>query len=121
MTEEKFIEQVSTLAKFMQTNCEDNHLKTPKSEVKFALHYKDKDLANVVSSVICKECEELFKYAYARLQNCPHEIKPSCRKCPHPCYERERWKQMAKIMRYSGMKLGLTKIKKMLRIDKIGL
>ncbi|NLM99553.1 MAG: hypothetical protein GX170_05965, partial [Campylobacteraceae bacterium] len=44
-----------------------------------------------------------------------NEEKPSCRKCPNPCYEKDRWKLLAKIMKYSGMKLGLLKIRKMFK------
>lgn len=116
MTQEKFIEQVSTLAKFLKANCEDNHSQATKQEINLSLIYKDKDLDYSVYTILCKECKELFYYAHERLSECPHEIKPSCRKCPHPCYEKSRWKQMAKIMRYSGMKLGLTKLKKMFGI-----
>ncbi|WP_169942382.1 nitrous oxide-stimulated promoter family protein [Campylobacter sp. RM15925] len=113
MTQEKFIEQVSTMAKFLSINCKDNHPSAFKNEINLNLAYKGENLNFNVSTSLCKECEELFYYAHERLSQCPHEVKPSCRKCPHPCYEKSRWKQMAKIMRYSGMKLGLTKIKKM--------
>jgi len=46
------------------------------------------------------------------LRACPHAEKPRCHHCPHPCYEREMWVNMARMMKYSGMKLGFTKIKK---------
>jgi hypothetical protein len=46
-----------------------------------------------------------------KLQNCPHEIKPRCRKCPTPCYEKQEWKNIARIMKYSAIKLSLGKIK----------
>ncbi|MDO5045791.1 nitrous oxide-stimulated promoter family protein [Campylobacter sp.] len=116
MTEQKFIEQMSTLAKFLKTHCDDKHLNEAKKEISIDLFYKGENLNFTVNTTLCKECEELFRYAHERLLNCPHEIKPSCRKCPHPCYDRDRWRQMAKIMRYSGMKLGLVKLKKMFRL-----
>lgn len=118
MTQEKFIEQVSTMARFLKTNCEDNHSSAPKKDINLRLGYKGEDLNFNVSTTLCKECEELFYYSHERLGECPHEIKPSCRKCPHPCYEKSRWKQMAKIMRYSGMKLGLVKIKNFFKFSK---
>ncbi|WP_170018412.1 nitrous oxide-stimulated promoter family protein [Campylobacter sp. RM16190] len=116
MTNEKFIEQVSTLAKFLKTHCNDKHLDEAKKEIGIDLFYKGENLNFMVSTTLCKECEELFRYTHQRLLECSHEIKPSCRKCPHPCYERDRWKQMAKIMRYSGMNLGLIRIKNLFRI-----
>lgn len=56
-------------------------------------------------------------YSFERLLNCPHEEKPSCRKCINPCYGKKEWKETARIMRSSGMKLGLTSINK--RIKKL--
>ncbi|WP_256365475.1 hypothetical protein [Campylobacter iguaniorum] len=34
-----------------------------------------------------------------------------CRKCPHICYEKSELKFMVKVIRSSGIKLGLSKIK----------
>ena len=64
---------------------------------------------------LCAECRELFLYAHERLQACPHEEKPRCRVCKNPCYERTYWKKMAKMMRYSGMRLGFLKLKEKLK------
>ncbi|CUU69450.1 Nitrous oxide-stimulated promoter [Campylobacter hyointestinalis subsp. hyointestinalis] len=50
-------------------------------------------------------------YANERLQNCPHGEKPKCRKCPHICYDKNELKYVVKIMKSSGMKLGLNKLK----------
>lgn len=117
MTQEKFIEQMTTLAKFLKTHCDDKHTSESKKDISLNLTYKGEDLNFVAATSLCKDCEELYRYAHERLLNCPHDIKPSCRKCPHPCYEKDRWKQMAKIMRYSGMKLGLTKLKNIFKFS----
>jgi hypothetical protein len=53
----------------------------------------------------------LIDYSIQRLQNCEHDPKPRCRKCPEPCYDKLQWKKVAKVMRYSGIKLGLLNIK----------
>ena len=118
MTNEKFTEQVTTLAKFLQTYCGDKHALEPKREINLELIYKGENLNNSVRAQLCAECEQLFLYAHERLLGCLHDIKPSCRKCPHPCYEKPRWAQMAKIMRYSGVKLGLVKLKKIFTFSK---
>lgn len=97
MTPEKFEEDSATLYRFIKTYCDNKHTQSPKLE-----------------SSLCCECDHVFNYAVQRLKECPHEIKPSCRKCPSPCYEKSMWKKMANIMMYSGMRLGLTKLRKML-------
>ena len=118
MTNEKFTEQVTTLAKFLQTYCTDKHALGPKREINLELIYKGESLNHSVQAQLCAECEQLFLYTHERLLACSHDIKPSCRKCPHPCYEKPRWTQMAKIMRYSGVKLGLVKLKKIFTFSK---
>jgi len=64
---------------------------------------------------LCEECHNLFAYAVERLTECPHDPKPRCRKCKNPCYEKEKYKQMARLMSYAGMKLGLSKVKRRLK------
>ena len=118
MTNEKFTEQAVTLAKFLQTYCADKHALKLKREINLELTYKGKNLNDSVRTQLCAECEQLFFYAHERLLACSHDIKPSCRKCPHPCYEKPRWTQMAKIMKYSGVKLGLVKLKKIFTFSK---
>lgn len=108
MSEEKFSHDVQTVLKFIQLYC--NHKHTNQKKESMDIFYQDKNLFQV-SFHLCPTCKETFLYSLERLQNCPHEPKPACRKCENPCYERLRWKDMAKIMRYSGMKLGLLKIK----------
>lgn len=111
MTEQKFTEQISTVAKFIQIYCDDNHAKAQKSNANLELIYKNTSLSQSVNYNLCKECEHLLLYANERLQNCPHDEKPKCRKCPHICYEKSELKFMVKVMRSSGIKLGLSKIK----------
>ena len=118
MKEEKFISECKTVLKFIQLYCDDKHKIVNKKEGKINLIYKNKNLDISLKYNLCEDCASTFKYSYERLQNCPYEDKPRCRRCPKPCYERNEWKILAKIMKYSGMKLGLTKIKKLFRIKK---
>ncbi len=111
MTFEKFENEVNTLKKFFVIYCNDKH--TNQKKEAYIVPYLDNSLEFEVS--LCEECHNLLQYAISKLQECPHEIKPRCRKCPNPCYDKDKYKQMAKIMRYSGMKLGLTKAAKRLK------
>ena len=103
MKTKKLIEDTILLHQFITTYCTHHHKEAPQKEGK---------LGEILSYTLCEECERVLHYAYARLCECPHDPKPSCRKCQNPCYERAMWKKMARIMMYSGMRLGLTKIRK---------
>jgi len=104
MKKEKFEEDTKILHQFITTYCVHQHKNVLKNEGSLATR----------SYTLCGECEKVLHYAYARLCECPHDPKPSCRKCKNPCYERGMWKKMARIMMYSGMRLGLTKMRKLL-------
>ena len=111
MTFEKFKNEVDTLLKFFPIYCKDKH-KDQYLE-KYEAIYKNKTIN--FEATLCENCHMLLNYAIQRLQECPNDPKPRCRKCPNPCYEKDKFKQMAKMMRYSGMKLGLTKAAKKLK------
>ncbi|AXH11019.1 hypothetical protein CP960_10865 [Malaciobacter halophilus] len=107
MTTEKFELEINTLKEFFELYCKNNH-KNMKSYTK-NLTYKNKEFK--IELILCEECKEDIFYSFDRLLQCPHEIKPRCRKCPKPCYEKKQWKKTAKIMKYSGIQLGLKAIK----------
>jgi len=111
MTEEKFIHDSKTVLKFIQCYCDSEHFKTKKSKASIQLNYNDKDINKKIHYNLCEKCEKTLYYSYVKLQECPHDDKPSCRKCPKPCYDKKEWKLLAKIMRYSGLRLGILKIK----------
>lgn len=111
LSEDKFINDTQTVLKFIQLYCDDKHQDKKKEDKTQHLSYENKDLHVDVKYHLCETCIDTFLYSYKALQECPHEKKPSCRKCPAPCYDRPRWKKLASIMKYSGMRLGLTKIK----------
>ena len=97
MTKEKFEADSATLYRFIKTYCDNKHSDSIKLE-----------------STLCAECDYTFNYAIQRLKECTYEIKPSCRDCKTNCYEKGMRKRMAQIMMYSGMRLGLTRLRKML-------
>ena len=116
MTNEKFIHDTTTVLKFIQIYCDDKHKDTQKKEGLQSLVYREKKLDIDITYHLCSVCKNTFLLSYQKLQECPHEEKPSCRKCPKPCYERPDWKHVAKIMKHSGMKQGIIKLKKLLKI-----
>lgn len=113
MTDEKFINDATTVLKFIQLYCDNNHKDAPKNSATKSLVYREKDLEKGLSYHLCEACEKTFTISYENLQACPHEEKPSCRKCPAPCYDKTDWKALARIMKYSGMRLGLNKIRRL--------
>jgi predicted amidophosphoribosyltransferase len=114
MTTEKFEKDARTVHKFVQLYCDNKHKNEKKCSGKIALNYKTKDLG-FIDFNLCQECEKTLKYSHQRLLECPHDEKPSCRKCPNPCYEKPNWKRLAKIMKYSGMQMGLLRIRKLFK------
>lgn len=116
MTEKKFQNDCETVLKFIHIYCDKKHTNDEKSDEILNLYYKNKNLHVALPYTLCSTCKETLLYSYVRLQECPHVEKPSCRKCPTPCYEKGKWKQLAKIMRFSGMQLGLIKIRKLFKL-----
>jgi len=111
MSPEKFTHEVETLSSFIQIYCHDKH--EGQYEKEYIINYKNILIKKHLN--LCNECHEMFAYSISRLQECPHDPKPRCRTCPNPCYEKQKYKQMAKMMRYAGMKLGLTKAAKKIK------
>lgn len=112
MTPAKLHSDSKTLHRFIQLHCTKEHHDIEKKKGNLKVSFQELPVDEFLYE-LCDECEILLHYAYDRLQHCPHEPKPSCRKCPDPCYEKPMWKKMAHIMMYSGMRLGLTKMRKL--------
>jgi hypothetical protein len=111
MKPEKFHHDAKTVAKFIEIYCKDKHDEA-KKEQRYPLPYHGVTFAPLTAT-LCEACQETLRYSLARLEACPHEEKPSCRTCPAPCYNPPQWKLLARIMRHSGMKLGLIKLRKL--------
>ncbi|XOB61422.1 nitrous oxide-stimulated promoter family protein [Campylobacterota bacterium DY0563] len=109
MKKDKFDTEIKTLKTFFELYCKNNH----KNQNNYNNNILYKDYTFNININLCTDCKKLFDYSIDKLQNCPHEEKPRCRKCPNPCYEKNQWKSLAKVMRSSGLKLGLLKIKKL--------
>lgn len=107
MTTEKFEIEINTLKTFYELYCKDKHENQEKAQIN--LEYKSNSFTLELS--LCQDCQKAINYSFTKLQSCPHEIKPRCRKCPNPCYEKNEWKNIAKVMKYSAIKLSLGKIK----------
>ncbi len=114
MTYEKFEKDARMVHKFIQIHCDDKHKDRKKIKDTLKLEYRGKHLGEIEYN-LCEECKDTLLYSYERLLECPHEEKPRCRKCPNPCYEKNEWKKLAKIMKYSGMKMGILKIRKLFK------
>lgn len=114
MTSEKFLNEMETLDKFFTIYCSNKH--------SHQNHYSQKIVYNKeeyrFDFTLCEECKKLLQYSIDKLENCEHDPKPRCRKCSKPCYDKDEWKKLAKLMRYSGIQLGIIKIKKMLNLYK---
>lgn len=110
MTEEKFVSEVETLKKFIETYCHNKHKKLDISLQNRVLKYKS--LSYDFQTNLCSKCEEVINYSIERLNECPYEEKHRCRTCPNSCYEKKQWQTVAKIMIYSGINLGISKLKK---------
>jgi len=117
MTRDKYLQEVQTLETFFLTYCEDMHSDTAKSECRFELFNGGVDEGEL-RLMLCEECSGLLSYAIERLNRCELDPKPRCRKCPSRCYDKNQWKAMARMMRYSGIKLGVLKLRKFLTFDK---
>jgi len=111
MKEEKFKSEIEILKKFFVIYCKNKHQN--QIQKNYSINYKSLNLNFGIS--LCNECHNLLNYAVAKLIECPHNPKPRCRKCPNPCYEKDKYKQIAKIMKFSGIKIGLIKINKLFK------
>ncbi len=107
----KFKQEINTLKKFFEVYCENKD--TNQNTIIRTLNFKDNEVK--IELHLCDECLRKIDYSFERLLECPHDIKPRCRTCPTPCYEKQQWKEAAKVMRYSGMKLGLNSINKKIK------
>lgn len=57
---------------------------------------------------LCPDCEELLRYAHARLDRCPFgEKKSSCKKCTVHCHKPAMRERMRLVMRFSGPRMML--------------
>jgi len=106
MTQEKFARELETLTGFVMQYCKKKHDRQTAS----TLSVRYEGIPYTADIEVCGECSELLSYSVHKLQKCPHEIKPRCRKCVSPCYDKKEWKQLSKVMRYNGIASAVQKI-----------
>lgn len=57
---------------------------------------------------LCPQCEELLRYAQARLSHCPFgDGKTACKKCQVHCYKPAMRERIREVMRYAGPRMML--------------
>ncbi len=98
---EKYTSEIAILTRYFDYFCKTNHQNQTVHE--FLHTYKNINFTEHFT--LCPQCFEDISYSINRLQNCPHEIKPRCRHCKAPCYEKVYWKRLAKVMIYSSIRL----------------
>lgn len=55
---------------------------------------------------LCPACEELLRYAHARLSRCPFGArKKTCRLCAVHCYKPVMRERMREVMRFAGPRM----------------
>ena len=59
------------------------------------------------NATLCPECEELLRYAHARLDHCPfgREEKVRARNVPYIAYKPAMRERMREVMRFSGPRM----------------
>lgn len=110
---EKFESEIMTLKKFFELYCKNKHENIKEKDID--INYKGEVFSFQLN--LCEDCIKTISYSFKRLQECPHEEKPRCRNCKNPCYEKLMWKKLASIMKYSAIKLSLSKAKQ--RVKKL--
>lgn len=58
------------------------------------------------NATLCPSCEELLRYAHARLSHCPFgEQKGTCKQCRIHCYQPAMREKMKQVMRFAGPRM----------------
>lgn len=109
MKKHVFKQESTQLYTFIHTYCVDSHPKEMQIDETVEITYKGEPI-DTLGIELCPSCLSHYRYAMERLSACPHDPKPKCRRCKESCYEAQEWKAMAKIMRYSGIKLGFIRL-----------
>lgn len=58
------------------------------------------------NETLCPSCQELLRYAHARLSKCPFgNEKSTCRLCKIHCYKPDMRDKMRRVMRFAGPRM----------------
>lgn len=109
MNAEQFIRDSRTLHRLFHTYCSVRHRYEQKMEETKNI-YSGEQFLLTQHVKLCSSCRELYFYALKRLEECPYDPKPCCRKCKSVCYGKTEWKNMRKVMLTSGLIQGVSRI-----------
>lgn len=95
----KFEREAWTLAGMVGIYCRGNHRDARKepfgpADVPFDIGKRPPEL--------CADCTELLDYGLKKLEECPLDPKPACKKCPVHCYEPEYRERVRAVTGFSG-------------------
>jgi uncharacterized paraquat-inducible protein A len=93
---DNFKKEITTLKSFFEIYCKNHSNKTT-----INIYYNTTKIDEIE---LCENCKEIFLYTADRLKECKESPKPRCRKCKNNCYSKDKYKRLAKIMAYSGIK-----------------
>lgn len=95
-------DDIRTLVKFVGIYCRENH-DGDKSPFSFKL-FGIKEIEKKEIS-LCLDCTRLLAYGLTMRLKCPHDPKPTCKKCETQCYHGEYKSKIRDVMKFSGMYL----------------
>lgn len=104
-TDRKLRRDLRTLACFIDIYCRGRHGDAERGPVR--LRNIDVEPLHGGPLRLCRACARLAAHAFMKRLYCPYEPKPSCKKCPTPCYAPEYRARIREVMRYSGRRLVL--------------
>jgi len=97
---EKEKEDIRTLMKFVGIYCRENH-NGERAPFSFKL-FDTKEIEKTEIS-LCPECSQLLTYGLTMRLKCPHDPKPTCKKCETQCYQGDYKARIREVMKFSGM------------------
>ncbi len=99
----KLAKDIGLLATFIGVYCREKHSREKKAEVKPG--EKLRGYIGEIPGGLCPDCRKLLFYAAGRRLRCPHEPKPSCKRCQTHCYRGPCREKIKAVMRFSGRHL----------------
>ncbi|TAL35193.1 MAG: nitrous oxide-stimulated promoter family protein [Spirochaetes bacterium] len=100
-SDEKTRKDCRVLAHFVGIYCENLH---PTDEKQARIFQGTVGAqVNSLSLNLCDDCARLLAHAVSKRIICPHDPKPSCKKCATHCYLPAYRDRIRAVMKFSGM------------------
>jgi len=99
--DEKAAKDIGVLADFIEIYCGEHH----EGAGEVGAGAKIGEALGGRNVRLCDDCRRLFMYGASMCLICPHDPKPSCKKCESHCYRPEYREKIREVMRFSGMYL----------------